>query len=247
MRALRRLREAAADEPRERVDERRPLAGGEAREDVGVDAIDDLLGLVHLPPPRLRHLDHAGAAVLARGAAPGEASGLELVEGHHHRRLVDPHPVREVDLRVLAAHRGGEEAVGARRDADALERRRDLGPERVARLREEPTEVGAERLGRLARVRRLLECGLRVLHGHLHVLNGIRDSIRDETISYEIIAKAFRPRPSSSPPVGGKVDARRWSGAARDTQASQGSRSRARSKAARSWTGSPWETITRSK
>jgi hypothetical protein len=85
-------------------------------------------------------------AVGCREPPLGQALRRELVEGDDHRRLVEADDSRQLRLGVLALHRGLEDVMRTGGDAEALERRRQLGLEHVAGLRQQPAKVRGKRL-----------------------------------------------------------------------------------------------------
>src|SRR3954471_12867015 len=82
-RALGPLGEPALHELVERVDQRPLLARRKLAEDIGLDALLDLVRLRHLALPGGGDGDDARAAVVRGRAALGEAVALELVDRHH--------------------------------------------------------------------------------------------------------------------------------------------------------------------
>src|SRR3954452_8400030 len=79
-RAVGLLGEPALHELVERVDQRALLARRKLAEDIGLDALLDLVGLRHPALPSGGDGDDARAPVMWRGAAFGEAVTLELVD-----------------------------------------------------------------------------------------------------------------------------------------------------------------------
>src|SRR5947209_4535938 len=101
------------------------------------------------------------SATVARERYPaGESGRLELIEGRHHRRLVEPDELGELLLGVPSPGGGTEHRMAARSDPEGLERCRHLPRQGEVRLGEQPLEVAGQTLRAfLSWSRRTIGCG----------------------------------------------------------------------------------------
>ena len=146
MRARHGLGQTAARERPEGLEERLPIVRAEPRSRTSSRTRSSTSSAsTHKSLAGLGHHDHARPPVSARWTPLGQAGGFELVDGHDHRGLVEPHHPGDLGLGELTRHRREQDRMLSRRDAQVFERGRELGRQPMTGSREQPAEIGRQR------------------------------------------------------------------------------------------------------
>ena len=118
------------------------LGLGQRSEDVGEDALHEVIAVLRERSPGVGDGDDPRPPVVGGGTPLDEPALLELVDGDDHRRLVELAELGELDLRAIAFDGLDQHALLARREAEVLEPGGQLRLQRVRGEAEEHRQIG---------------------------------------------------------------------------------------------------------